>query len=81
MEIIEKIGAFFGQSGFWEMFTAGNDTTPWYKYLIMYLIIGALFYLAIVKKFEPLLLLPIAFGMLLAKSARCRPYTYRNVLR
>ena len=36
------------------------------KYLAMYVIIGALFYLAIVKKFEPLLLLPIAFGMLLA---------------
>ncbi|MGN1346210.1 MAG: sodium ion-translocating decarboxylase subunit beta [Eubacteriales bacterium] len=32
----------------------------------MYVIIGALFYLAIVRKFEPLLLLPIAFGMLLA---------------
>jgi len=36
------------------------------KTLIMYVIIGALFYLAVVKKFEPLLLLPIAFGMLLA---------------
>ena len=36
------------------------------KYLAMYVIIGLLFYLAIVKKFEPLLLLPIAFGMLLA---------------
>ena len=36
------------------------------QYLAMYVIIGALFYLAIVKKFEPLLLLPIAFGMLLA---------------
>ncbi|MGE4282915.1 MAG: sodium ion-translocating decarboxylase subunit beta [Clostridia bacterium] len=34
--------------------------------LIMYCIIGFLFYLAIAKKFEPLLLLPIAFGMLLA---------------
>ena len=33
---------------------------------MMYLIIGVLFYLAIVKKFEPLLLIPIAFGMLLA---------------
>ena len=32
----------------------------------MYVIVGALFYLAVVKKFEPLLLLPIAFGMLLA---------------
>ena len=36
------------------------------QYLAMYVIIGLLFYLAIVKKFEPLLLLPIAFGMLLA---------------
>ena len=36
------------------------------KYLAMYLIIGVLFYLAIRKKFEPMLLLPIAFGMLLA---------------
>ena len=36
------------------------------KTLIMYVIIGALFYLAVVKGFEPLLLIPIAFGMLLA---------------
>ena len=36
------------------------------KYLAMYLIIGVLFYLAIWKQFEPMLLLPIAFGMLLA---------------
>lgn len=36
------------------------------KTLIMYVIIGILLYLAIVKKFEPLLLLPISVGMLLA---------------
>ena len=36
------------------------------KTLIMYVIIGVLFYLGIVKKFEPLLLIPIATGMLLA---------------
>lgn len=36
------------------------------KTVIMYVIIAILFYLAIVKKFEPLLLIPIAFGMLLA---------------
>lgn len=35
-------------------------------YLIMIIIACFLIYLAIVKKFEPLLLLPIAFGMLLA---------------
>ena len=38
----------------------------WWQYLVMYVIIGVLFYLAVVKKFEPLLLMPIAFGMLLA---------------
>ena len=36
------------------------------KTLLMYVIIGVLIYLAIGKKYEPLLLLPIAFGMLLA---------------
>jgi oxaloacetate decarboxylase beta subunit len=36
-----------------------------WKTLVMYVIVGFLVYLAIVRKFEPLLLLPIAFGMLL----------------
>ena len=36
------------------------------KTLIMYVIVGVLVYLAVVKGFEPLLLLPIALGMLLA---------------
>ena len=43
-------------------FTSAFD----YGTLIMLLISCVLFYLAIVKKFEPLLLLPIAFGMLLS---------------
>ena len=42
----------------------GFSMTDW-KSLVMILISCILFYLAIVKKFEPLLLLPIAFGMLL----------------
>ncbi|MBR2869356.1 MAG: sodium ion-translocating decarboxylase subunit beta [Clostridia bacterium] len=37
-----------------------------YKEIIMLVVSFALLYLAIVKKFEPLLLVPIAFGMLLA---------------
>ncbi len=41
-----------------------NHISP--QQAIMILISGVLLYLAIVKKFEPLLLLPIAFGMLLA---------------
>ena len=42
------------------------ENGDWWKTLVMYVIVGTLFYLAIVKKFEPLLLMPIAFGMLLA---------------
>lgn len=48
------------ESGFMQLFTADG-----YKALIMFVIAGVLIYLAIAKKFEPLLLLPIAFGMLL----------------
>ena len=44
----------------------GGDTVKIVQYIAMYVIIGILFYLAIVKKFEPLLLASIAFGMLLA---------------
>ena len=64
-EIIIAIKDFLGTTGIAKMFSA-ESTTAWWQYLIMYVIIGALFYLAIVKKFEPLLLMPIAFGMLLA---------------
>lgn len=37
-----------------------------YRYLVMLVVGCVLLYLAIVKEFEPLLLLPIAFGMILA---------------
>ena len=40
------------------------NPTAW-QLLVMYVIVGILVYLAIVKKFEPLLLLPIAIGMML----------------
>ena len=44
------------------------DYDPWYfgKTLVMYAIVGVLVYLAVKKGFEPLLLLPIATGILLA---------------
>lgn len=45
--------------------TSGFANITWQQ-LLMIAISGVLIYLAIVKKFEPLLLLPIAFGMLLA---------------
>ena len=44
----------------------GQDSLFWVKTLVMYLIVAVLVYLAIKKGFEPLLLLPIAAGMLLA---------------
>lgn len=47
----------------WE--TSGFATLTW-QHGVMIAIAGVLIYLAIVKKFEPLLLLPIAFGVLLA---------------
>ncbi|SFN84770.1 oxaloacetate decarboxylase, beta subunit [Cohaesibacter marisflavi] len=44
--------------------TAFGDVT--WQMMVMWAIIALLFYLAIYKKFEPLLLIPIAFGALLA---------------
>ena len=55
----EKVAKFVNDTGFAQLF-AGN-----WLCLVMIVISCILFYLAIVKKFEPLLLLPIAFGMLL----------------
>ena len=60
--MLESIKTFLGTTGIAKLFGDSN----WWQYLVMYVIVGALFYLAIVKKFEPLLLMPIAFGMLLA---------------
>jgi sodium ion-translocating decarboxylase beta subunit len=44
--------------------TAITDVT--WKMAVMWVICGALFYLAVYKQFEPLLLIPIGFGALLA---------------
>ena len=60
--MLEAIKNFLGTTGIAKLAEMEN----WWQYLVMYAIVGVLFYLAIVKKFEPLLLLPIAFGMLLA---------------
>ena len=55
---------FFCNTGIAEMFSGSG--VIWWKTILMIVIACVLLYLAIVKKFEPLLLLPIAFGMLLA---------------
>ncbi len=60
--MLESIKEFLSTTGIAQF----ESTELLLKTLVMYLIVGVLAYLAIVKKFEPLLLLPIAFGMLLA---------------
>ena len=64
MEVITK---FLGDTGF-----AMLSADP--KVLIMIAISFVLLYLAIVKQFEPLLLLPIAFGMLLTNLPGAEMY-------
>ena len=59
---MEYIMNFLEQMGFYQFFANFSDT---WQNLVMILIACVLLYLAIVKKFEPLLLMPIAFGMLL----------------
>ena len=57
---MEAILDFVNSTGF-ALFTQGDN----WKCLIMLVIACFLLYLGIVKKFEPLLLVPIAFGMLI----------------
>ena len=63
----EKIVNFLKTTGIFRLFVpAEGDTTGiWWQTAIMFVIAFVLIYLALVKKFEPLLLLPIAIGMLL----------------
>ncbi len=64
MSILNTLKDIFVESGFYSIFA--NFTDGGWKTIVMLAISCVLLYLAIVKKFEPLLLLPIAFGMLLA---------------
>ncbi len=56
--------SFASKTGVAEIIT--TFTSGGWKTIVMLVIACVLFYFAIVKKYEPLLLLPIAFGMLLA---------------
>ena len=61
--IISAVTSFYEGTGISEL-VANPELLI--KTLIMYVIIGVLFYFGLVRKFEPLLLVPIAVGMLLA---------------
>ena len=66
--ILSTIKNFIGSMGFNYIFgeqSFVDGTWMGWQYLVMYAIAIVLIYLAIAKKFEPLLLLPIAIGMFL----------------
>ena len=65
---MEAIMNFIQATGFYQIVTGD------WKVLIMMVIAFVLLYLAIVKKFEPLLLLPIAFGMLITNLPGAEMY-------
>ena len=64
-EVMSKI---LGSSGFAAFAGASDATGAWWDWrnAVMILVACVLLYMGIGKKFEPLLLVPIAFGMLLA---------------
>ena len=66
---MEAILDFVNSSGF-ALFTQGDN----WKCLLMLVIACGLLYLGIVKKFEPLLLVPIAFGMLITNLPGAEMY-------
>lgn len=63
MNIFDILGKIFSESGF-----AGLFEDP--RYLVMIIVAFVLLYLGIHKKYEPLLMVPIAFGVLLANLPR-----------
>ena len=66
---MDAILNFITSTGFYQFTQGGN-----WKCLIMIVIACILLYLGIVKKFEPLLLVPIAFGMLVANLPGAEMY-------
>ena len=66
-DIVQSLVNLWETTGIYQMlFTDGQLDIAFVKTVIMLAVSGVLIYLAIGKGFEPLLLLPIAFGMLLA---------------
>ncbi|MCD8049858.1 MAG: sodium ion-translocating decarboxylase subunit beta [Clostridia bacterium] len=61
--LLEGLASFVEKTGVYEI--ASTFLDGGWRTVVMLCIACILFYLAIVKKYEPLLLLPIAFGMLL----------------
>jgi len=75
MKIGEILLNLWEQSGFAKMFAGFTAVDGGWKSLVMIAIACVLLYLAIVKKFEPLLLSGIAFGCLLTNLPGANLYT------
>ena len=67
--MLNTIKTFLTDTGIFQLLSKSEDSfvldNMWWQTAVMFLIAFVLVYLAIVKGFEPLLLLPIAIGMLL----------------
>ncbi len=70
-QLLDTVTKFWHDTGIMQFFEVDNG----YLNLIMILVSFLLMYLAIVEKYEPLLLLPIAFGMLLTNLPGANLYT------
>ena len=68
--MLESIKSFLGTTGIVRLF----ESPDWWQAAVMIAISFVLVYLAIVKGFEPLLLLPIAIGMLLTNLPGANMY-------
>ena len=62
-DLVNSLYTFWTETGVYKIINSVN--ADWWQTLVMFAIVGVLVYLAIRKGFEPLLLLPIAIGMLL----------------
>lgn len=60
--MLDSILNFLESTGVYRLFA---DNPSWWQTAVMFLISGVLIYLAVARGYEPLLLLPIAIGMLL----------------
>ena len=63
LSVSGSLGDFFGETGIAKIILGWAEGN--WRYLVMIAVGCLLLYLAIVKQFEPLLLLPIAMGMIL----------------
>ena len=70
MDILSSLVGLWEESGFYALFVGDG-----WQNLIMILIACLLLFLGIAKKFEPLLLVGIAFGMLLTNLPNSAVYT------